>query len=223
MSKETVAVVGITGRVGVRVAKELLDRGFNVIGINRRPERVPVRCKDFTYPTVKADAGNYQEILEAIRGAGTVVMATEPTREHPEKYPQDILNVLRACKKCGVSQFIAVLNYYALKAPDGRLMLEADPVHPEFLAIEKAYFDAAELIKKEKEQDWVIIAAPAEMVPYLGKTGVYRTQEDVLVTTDPKSLKFKETSRLSMEDMAHCIADQAEFKKWHRQVISVAY
>ena len=223
MLKRTVAIVGITGRIGTRTAKELLERGFDVIGINRRPERIPLRCTDFSCTTRKADAGNYTEIFEAIRGADAVVMAVEPTREHPESYPADNMNVLKACKEQGVKLFITLLNYYALKAPDGRLMLEADPVHPEFLPIENAYLDAAMLIKTEKELDWLIIAAPGEMVPYMGKTGVYRIQEDILVTTDPGSMDFKKTSRLSMEDMAHCIAEQVEKQNRRHQIISVAY
>lgn len=222
MSKGTVVIVGVTGRVGTRTARELLSRGYELIGINRRPERVPVRC-DFQCRTVKADAGNYSDILEAVRGADAVVMVTEPTREHPERYPQDVLNVLRASREAGARQFIAVLNYYALKAPDGRSMLEADPVHPEFLAVESAYPKAAELIRREEGIDWVIFSAPAEMVPYLGKTEKYRMQPEVLVTTDPDSPVFKEMSRLSMEDMADCIADQIDVPRWHRQLVSVAY
>ena len=124
MSKEKVAIIGITGRIGTRTAKELLGRGFDVTGINRRPERVAARCTDFSCPTVKADAGNYEEIIRAVQGADVVVMAVEPTREHPETYPADNMNVLKACKACGVKQFITVLNYYALKSPDGRPMLD---------------------------------------------------------------------------------------------------
>lgn len=222
MSKGKVAIVGITGRVGKRVAKELLNRDFEIIGINRRPERFSVCC-DFDCPHVKADAGDYASILSAIRGVDTVVMATEPMREHPETYPQENENVLLACKEAGVRHYITVLNYYALTAPDGRSMIEADPVHPQFLPIESAYPAAAARISKEKDLDWVIFAAPAEMVPYAGKTGNYRTQPNVLLTTNPDSLVFKETSRLSMEDMADCIANQVEFHRWHQQIISVAY
>ena len=222
MSMEKVVIIGITGRIGTRVAKELLERGYDIVGVNRRPERVPIRC-DFKCPTVRADAGNYKEILAAVQGANVVVMATEPTREHPERYPQDNLNVLRASREAGARQFITVLNYYALLAPDGRSMLDADPVHPEFYPVESVYPKAAELIRQETEQDWVIFCAPAEMVPYMGKAGKYRTQPDVLLTTDPANPSFKETSRLSMEDMADCIANQIEHPRWHRQVISVAY
>lgn len=222
MKQGRVAVIGITGRVGSRIAKELLSRGIEIIGINRRPERIPVRC-DFTCPTAKADAGNYEEILAAIQGAETVVMATEPTREHPENYPTDHATVLRACKAAGVKRFVTVLNYYALQAPDGRPMLEADPVHPAFYPVESAYVKAAQVLEGETELDWCAIAAPAELVPYAGKTGHYRTQPRVLLTTDDSCTAFKEVSRLSMEDMADCVANQVEHPQWHRQIISVAY
>ena len=40
MPMQDIAVIGITGRIGKRVAGELLARGARVRGGNRRPERV---------------------------------------------------------------------------------------------------------------------------------------------------------------------------------------
>lgn len=222
MGKKTAAVIGITGRVGTRVAKELLGRGYEVIGINRRPGRRAERC-DFECTFVTADAGDEAQITEAVQGAQAVVMVTEPTREHPEQYPKDVMNALNAAKKAGASKFIIVLNFYALKAPDGRRMLEAAPEHPYFAPIEQKYEDAANLLKQETQMDWTAFAAPAEMVPYMGKTGVYRQQPDYLLVKEGVEGAWKEISRLSMEDMADCVANEVEDPKWHRQLISVAY
>ena len=67
------------------------------------------------------------------------------------------------------------------------------------------------------------MAASAEMVPYAGKTGKYRTGAETIITTDPKSMVFKETSRISMEDMAEFIAGEADNPQWHRQIVTAAY
>lgn len=221
-SKGKVVVIGITGRMGTRIAPELMERGYQVLGVNRRPERVSVRC-DFTCETAKADAGHYDEIYPILEGADTVVMATEATREHPEKYPLDVLTVLTACKAAGVKRFIVVLNVYALTSPDNRPMLVAAPEIPPFHQVERRYPEALDLIRGETALDWLAIASPAELVPYAGKTGKYRTGAETIITTDPGSLAFKETSRLSMEDFADFIAGEVEHPQWHRQLVTAAY
>ena len=222
MTKGKAVIIGITGRMGTRIAREMIDRGYEITGVNRRPERVAVRC-DFPCVSAKADAGHYDEIFPVIQGAEAVIMATEPTREHPEKYPLDVLTVMTACKAAGVRRFIVLVNFYALKSPDGRPMLVAMPEHPLFYHIECRYPEAVKLISSETELDWLAVAAPAEMVPYAGKTGKYRTGAETIITTDPKSMVFKETSRISMEDMAEFIAGEADNPQWHRQIVTAAY
>ncbi len=221
-----VVVIGITGRLGKRIARELVTRGHDVLGVNRRPERVPVVLGDLLgspkLETRVGDTADYAGILDCLRGADVVVLATAPTREHPEEYPGHSRNVIEAAKAAGVRRLIALSNYKALRAPDGRPMLEAEPPHPYFYAVEAVFAAEAEIFRSEASLDWLLIAPPAELYPYGEVTGSYRVGEDALIVSDPASHAYKDVSRLSMEDLASFVAEEIERPRYSRTLVTLA-
>ena len=219
-----IAIIGITGRMGKRIAAELLDRGHEVTGINRRPDRADAVIKDDRIIKKTADASDFNSIKKAISGdIEVVILATAPTREQPELFIEQNRNAIEACRVSGVKRLIALSNYISLKAPDGRDMMEAEPPHPAFYAVECVYDKAEALFRQEKELDWLLISPPAELVPY-GKVSMkYRVAEDRLIVTDPDNHAYKETSVLSMEDLAFFIADEVEKHEYTRMHITLAY
>lgn len=225
MPMQDIAVIGITGRIGKRVAGELLARGARVRGGNRRPERVrPVlEPLGLTLPTAQVDTGNYESVARFVSGADAVVLATAPTREHPEEYPGHSANVIRACKQEGVRRLVALSNFMALKGPDGRPMLEVEPPHPAFERVERVYAQERDLFFAETELDWLLVAPPAEVIPYGEVTGRYRVGTDTLLVTDPEDPNFKRTSRLTMEDLASFAAQETWEPVRHRQLVTLAY
>lgn len=225
MGTLNIAVIGITGRVGKRVARELLAMGDAVTGANRRPERVaPVLGKmGISLPTAQVDTNDYDSILRFLAGADVAVLATAPTREHPERYPGQSANVIRACKQAGVRRLIAMSNIMALNAPDGRPMMEAAPPHPAFYKVECVYEQERDLFRQEIELDWLLVSPAADFIPYGEVTERCRIQTDTLVVTDPATPNFMETSRLTMEDLAHFIAVEIHNPAHHRQLIALGY
>ncbi len=225
MQKLKIAIIGITGRIGKRVAAELLAAGDAVTGANRRPERVkPVLDKlGLSLPTVQVDTGNYDETAAFVAGADAVVLAIAPTREHPETYPEQNANVLRACKAAGVGRLVAMSNFMALRAPDGRPMMEAAPPHPAFYNVECVHEQVRDIFFQEGELDWLLVAPAADLIPYGAVTNAYTVQENTLVVTDPNNPNFLETSRLTMEDLAHFIAGEVHTPTWHRKLVALGY
>lgn len=218
-----VVIIGITGRLGKRIARELLGRGHDVLGVNRRPERVTAVLGDLKVNTRAGDTADRSGILECIRGADVVVLATAPTREHPEAYPEHSRNVIEATKEAGVKRLIALSNYKALKAPDGRPMLEAEPPHPYFYAVEAVFAAEAEIFRRERDLDWLLVAPPAELYPYGEVTGKYRVGTDTLLVTGPANRAYKEVSALSMEDLACFVAEEIERHEYCRELVTLAY
>ena len=218
-----IAIIGITGRLGKRIGIELRARGHQVIGMNRRAERVPVRLQGVDIPTVVADTADYDSILAGIQGADVVVLATAPTREHPEEYPEHSKNVIAACKTAGVARLIALSNYMALNAPDGRPMIEAEPPHAMFYDIESVFAMEANVFRSETELNWLLVAPPAELYPYGEVTGRYRIGENTLIVTDPANHVFLETSKISMEDLTGFIADEIENQRYRHTIVTLAY
>lgn len=218
-----VTVIGATGRIGKRVARMLVERGHDVRGVNRRPDRAAVVLAGLGLRTYTADAGDDASLAPALAGANTVVLATAPTREDPAAYLTQTTAVLRAVHRADVARLVAVSNYVALRAPDGRTVLEAEPAHPYFRPIEEVYPAQASLFRAETELDWLLVAPPAELYPYGEITRNYRVGQDVLVVTDPAHPNFKQTSVLSMEDLAAFIVDEVEEPAYHRRLVTLAY
>lgn len=218
-----IAVIGITGRMGKRIAAELVSRGHEVVGSNRRPERAAQVIPDLRVKTIKADTADIDSITAAIEGCETVVLATAPTREHPKDYPVHCANVPKAVKRSGARRLIALSNHMALNAPDGRPMLETAPPHPYFYDIEACFADMTESFRNERELDWLLVAPPVELFPYGEVRGGYIVAEDTLVVAGNSNLAFAETSRLSMEELAHFIADEIENQQYSGKLITLAY
>ncbi len=218
-----VAVVGATGRIGKRVARMLVERGHDVRGVNRRPDRAAAVLAGLALRTYVADTSDEASLAPALAGADTVVLTTAPTREDPAAYLTQTMGVLRAARRADVTRLVAVSSYVALLAPDGRTVLEAEPAHPYFRPIEEIYPAQVSLFRAETELDWLLVAPPAELYPYGDVTRSYRVAENVLVVTDTVNPDFKETSVLSMEDLAAFIVDEVEHPAYHRQLVTLAY
>jgi uncharacterized protein len=218
-----VTVIGATGRIGKRVAGMLADAGHDVRGVNRRPDRAAAVLAGVRLRTYTADTGDEASLMPALEGADTAVLATAPTREDPAAYLAQTGNVLRAARRAKVARLLAVSSYVALLAPDGRTVLEAEPAHPYFRPIEEVYPAQVALFRAETELNWLLVAPPAELYPYGEVTRRYRVAVDVLVVTDPASPHFKQTSVLSMEDLAAFVTDQVEHPSYHRQLVTLAY
>jgi len=218
-----VTVIGATGRIGKRVARMLAERGHDVRGVNRRPDRAAVVLAGSGVRTCTADTGDEASLAPALAGADTAVLTTAPTREDPSAYLTQTASVLRAVRHAGVTRLVAVSSYVALRAPDGRTVLEAEPAHPYFRPIEEVYPAQAAMFRAETGLDWLLVAPAAELYPYGEVTRGYRVARDVLVVTDPASPNFKETSVLSMEDLAAFITDEVEHPARHRQLVTLAY
>jgi len=218
-----VTVIGATGRIGKRVARTLVEHGHDVRGVNRRPDRAAVVLAGLGLLTHAADTGDEASLGPALAGADAAVLATAPAREDPAAYLTQTASVLRAARRAALTRLVAVSSYVALCAPDGRTVLEAEPAHPYFRPIEEVYPAQAAMFRAEAELDWLLVAPPAELYPYGDVTRRYRVAEDVLVVTDPANPNFKETSVLSMEDLAAFIVEEVEHPSYHRQLVSLAY
>jgi uncharacterized protein len=205
-----VVVIGGTGRIGKRVARLLVERGHDVLAVNRRPERAAVVLPDVV--TAVADTNDQATLPPVLAGADAVVLATMPTREEPAAY---LIQTRHVLDSVGPVRLVAVSSYLALDAPDGRPMLEAEPPHPYFRPIEKVYAAQAELFRARDDLDWLLVAPPPELYPYGDATGDVRVQEGVL-------LDHPARAELSMERLAAFVVDEVESPRHHRVLLSVA-
>lgn len=202
-----IALLGITGRAGSRIATELLQRGHTLTGIARNVSKATARPG----LTLKAaDATDAHALAEVLQGHDLVVSST------PFVGGIDAPTLIAAAKQAGVKRVIVVGGAGSLEVAPGVALIDT----PEFPAIYKAEASGGraflQALRTERELDWTFISPSAFFEPG-PRTGRFRLGGDqLLVDADGKS-------HISMEDYAIALADEIETPRHARTRFTVGY
>jgi uncharacterized protein len=214
-----VSIIGASGFVGKALVKELLDRGHQVKAIIRNPEKLDAQAN---LEIVKADATNPSELAAALAGSDAVVSAFNAGWTNPNLY-NDFLEGSKAIqegiKLSGVSRVIFIGGAGSLYVGDGVQLVDTPQFPKEILPGATAARDYFNILKEEKELDWVFFSPAIEM--HQGTSGE-RKGHYRLGKNNPI---FNEEGRsvLSVEDLALVIVDELENQKHSRERFTAAY
>lgn len=200
-----IAIIGVTGRAGSRIAAEALRRGHSVTGIARSisqavPAGVDLRQGDATQP---------EQLAALIHGHDAVVSAAQfrVLKAAP---------LLQAVKSAGVKRLLVVGGAASLEVAPGVILLD-NPDFPAEYKVEavpgKQFLDD---LRAETAVDWTFLSPPAMFAPGT-RTGKFRVGENQLLADE------KGQSQISMEDYAIALLDEIEQPKHLRQRFTVAY
>jgi len=213
-----VAIIGATGFLGSLLVKEFANRRHEITAIARNPsEDVPANVK-----TVKADIFDTAAIAEILKGHDAVVSAYNPGWTNPNIYDDFMkgsASLQNAVKQSGVKRYITVGGAGSLFVAPGVQAVDGPDFPKDIYPGASAARDYLNIIKEEKDLDWVFFSPAFEMHPGIttGRTGKYR-----LGLENPV---FDENNRsiLSGEDVAVVLADEVENPKHHQQRFTAAY
>ena len=202
-----VAILGITGRAGSRIATELLQRGHTVTGIARNVVKAEARPG---LSLKQADATQLDALVALLRGHDAVISATHFAGGI------DAATAIAAAKKADVPRLLVVGGAGSLEIAPGKALVDT----PEFPAAYKAEALAGraflEALRAEKVLDWTFISPSALFEPG-ERTGSYRIGgNQLLADANGKSW-------VSMEDYAIAMADEIEKPAHPRQRFTVGY
>lgn len=202
-----IALLGITGRAGSRIATELLQRGHTLTGIARNVSKATARPG---LDLKAADATDVHALAEILQGHDLVVSST------PFVGGIDASTLIAAAKQAGVKRVIVVGGAGSLEVAPGVALIDT----PEFPAIYKAEASGGraflQALRTERELDWTFISPSAFFEPG-PRTGRFRLGGDqLLVDADGKS-------HISMEDYAIALADEIETPRHARTRFTVGY
>jgi uncharacterized protein len=216
-----IALIGASGMIGSRILAEALQRGHQVTGIVRNPEKIDAH-KNLT--TKKADVLQADELARILSGHDAVVSSLNPARgvAGPEAFDVTFAghkSVLAAVKKSGVKRFVSVGGAASLKTPAGIEFIDSpdfpaayEPYKPGIRGLREFY----NWLKKEPDLDWVFIS-PSVIIAPGERTGKFRIgKDDVLYGSDG-------TSKISAEDYAIGLVDELERPQHHRERITIGY
>jgi len=213
-----VAVIGATGFVGAALVTEFANRNNEVTAISRNPKEE----SNDKVTTVKADVLDVDALAEILKGHDAVVSAYNAGWTNPNIYDDFIAGskaVQEAVKKSGVKRFITIGGAGSLFVAPGLQAVDTPDFPAEIKPGATAARDYLNILKEEKELDWVFFSPAFEMHQgtKTGRTGHYRLGLDNPVFND------ENRSILSVEDLAVVIADEVETPKHHQVRFTAAY
>jgi len=211
-----IAVLGATGNAGSRVVAEALSRGHEVTAVVRNSAmtgNLPTGIKILT-----GDAGNVEDVTEISAGQDVVISAIRPASGQESDVISTTRALLDGLAKTGV-RLLVVGGAATLTVPgtDGKTVIEDSNYLPVIARhIGKASADQLEVCLAETRVDWAYLSPAAQFAPG-ERTGNYRLGTDELL------IDADGISKLSMEDAAVALLDEAERPRHHQARFTAAY
>jgi putative NADH-flavin reductase len=214
-----IVVIGATGNIGSRIAKEALSRGHQVIGVVRDPSAV--QAPDPRVRLVKGDATKPEDIAQVVKGADEVVSAISP-RPNARGLPAPSLQanaraLIEGLRRAGVKRVLYVGGASSLEVAPGQALAD-QPDFPEIYRDEAREGREALAVWRNEAQglEWTYLSPAVEIGPG-ERTGKYRTTGDqVLVDAGGKSF-------ITFDDYAVAVLDELEHPKHIGRRFGVAY
>lgn len=214
-----IALIGASGFVGTAILNEALERGHEVKAIVRHTSKLK---EQKNLKIVEADVMNTDALVTTLSGSEIVISAYNAGWTNPNLYNEFLegsTSIQEAVRKSGIKRLVIVGGAGSLFiAPDVQLV--DTPDFPEaFRAGAAAARDYLNMLKKENDLEWTFISPAIEMSPLSlhERTGTYRTGRDNPVFDE------NHRSKISVEDFAVAIVDEAESPKHIRVRFTVAY
>jgi uncharacterized protein len=214
-----IVVIGATGNIGRRIAKEALSRGHQVIGVVRDPSAV--QAPDPRVRLVKGDATKPDDIAEVVKGADAVVSAISP-RPNARGLPAPSLQanaraLIAALRAAGVKRVLYVGGASSLEVAPGQALADQADFPEVYRAEAREGREALAVWRNEAEGlDWTYLSPAVEIGPG-ERTGKYRTTGDQ-VLADAAGKSF-----ISFEDYAVAVLDELERPRHIGRRFGVAY
>jgi putative NADH-flavin reductase len=214
-----IALIGATGFVGSAILHELAGKNHKIVAIVRNPEKGK-NTNNIEWQ--KADVNNVDELAKIISGKDVVISAYNAGWTNPNIY-DDFMSgskaIQQAVKKSGVKRLIVVGGAGSLFVAPGLQAVDTPDFPKEYHAGSSAARDYLNIIRQEKELDWVFVSPAFEMHPGItsGRTGKYRLGSDNPVFDE------NQRSAISVQDFAVVIADEVENPRHHRERFTAAY
>jgi uncharacterized protein len=209
-----IALFGATGNIGHRIAEEALRRGHAVTAITRSLEK-PLALSHPQLSRAQGDAADAQSAARAMQGHDVAIASIAPSRDQAQGLVDITRALIQAVRTSGVSRLLFVGGAGSLEVAPGVQLVDT-PQFPAFIKpIALAHRDALALLS-QSDLDWTCLSPPIEIAPG-ERTGQFRLGKDQVL------FDGQGRSRISMEDYAMALVDEAEKGAHRRTRFTLAY
>ena len=201
-----IALIGITGRAGSRIATELLARGHQVTGIARDSGKAPARPR---LTLRDGDTSQPEALARLLQDHDAVVSATrfDGSAAAP---------LLQAVRSAGVPRLLVVGGAGSLEVAPGQALIDTEGFPAAYKAEASAGRDFLNDLRRETAIGWTFLSPSAVFEPG-ERTGRFRLGGDALLSDAAGH------SHISMEDYAIALADEIEQPRHTGRRFTVGY
>lgn len=197
-----VLLLGASGRIGNRIADELLARDHSVTGVSRGGTVEGIDDADFA--AVEGDATDSGDVAKLATGHDAVASALGPSDDESPDVLVDMMDAtIEGLRRAGVDRLVWTGGAGGLYVDDDTLLVDTEDFPGDWEALARAAIDAYDRLEAADDLDWTYLA-PAAFIEPGERTGEYRTADRELVTDEDGE------SYISMEDFAVALADELE-------------
>ncbi len=209
-------VLGAAGSAGSRIVSEALSRGHQVTAVVRS-EATFAQLPNEAIKRL-GDASRIEDVIALSKGQDLVISATRPPQGQEQQLVSISQSLLAGLAQSNV-RLIAVGGAGSLSVADKNDTLVVDDpryVSPEWRDIAVACVDQYNLYKANTQTNWTYLSPPAMLLPG-ERTAKFRLGKDELLVDQEGQ------SRISVEDLAVALIDEAEQNNYPQQRFTLAY
>jgi putative NADH-flavin reductase len=231
-----IGVIGATGTIGSRIVTEALDRGHQVTAFSRDVSSVQEDRENIRWKRVDVtEAGSIAAVLPGldvlISGFGAGNAANDPADAvaraiaDPGIYARAATALLTALEGCPRVRLIVVGGAASLELEPGRVFADSDErlyaaidafgLPREYAAAMRGHGDALNLFRTSNRL-WTYLSPAVEIAPG-ERTGRFR------IGGDQPVLDAEGRSRISAEDAAVAVLDEAELPRFVQRRFTIGY
>jgi uncharacterized protein len=210
-----VAIIGATGFVGSALRKEAAERGHEVTALVSNPGKVAASGK---VTALQANVLTEDALAQSLKGHDAVVSAFSGHAQADVRgyYVKGIQSIISAAKKAGAPRLLVVGGAGSLEVAPGVQLIDTPQFPDQWKATAEGARDALNLLRKEQELNWTVLAPSAHIAPG-ARTGKFRIGKDALLTDGSGE------SHISLEDYAVAMIDELEQPAHARSRFTVGY
>jgi putative NADH-flavin reductase len=210
-----ITLYGASGMIGSRILDEALRRGHTVTAVVRDTAKIAARPN---LTVVAGDATDAASVAATAAGSDIAISAYSPGHGDQDDLSRNAHALLDGLAKAGVGRVISVGGAGSLEVAPGKKLVD-EPYFPDlYKARATAQGKALDVFRASAGAPvaWTFVS-PAAYISPGERTGTFRIGSDAFMTD------ANGESKISAEDYAIAIIDEAEKNTAPNKRISVAY
>ncbi len=210
-----IVLFGASGMIGSRILDEALSRGHDVTAVVRSPDKISARER---LTICVGDATSVASVAASSAGAELAISAYSPQSGSQDGLSKNAEALLAGLEEARVPRVIAVGGAGSLETEPGKTLVESPNFPEQYKARAIAQKAALDIFRASpgSRVAWTFVSPAAEISPG-ERTGAFRVGGNQLM------VDANGASKISAEDFAIAILDEAETPTALNRHISVAY